>query len=162
MQVLNELQNGFETDINQLLDSSGNRANAIEIHLRELNGLLAEAKFTYENLNEENDEIKIQFNKVTNEKDTLEEAFFVSLDKLQSKESNQILNNFIAISKDQVNLKAEFNALSKISGMFATAIKNMEARIKDIEANKAALVKGVKVIDIKGSDLDLIIQEGEL
>jgi len=162
MQVLNELQNGFETDINQLLDASNNRASAISIHLRELNGLLAEAQFTYENLREEADEIKVQYNKVTNQKDILEEAFFVSLEKLESSESNEILNDFVEVSKSQINLKAEHSALSKIGGMYDTAISNMEARIKDIEANKEALVKGVKVVDIKGSDLNLIIEEGEL
>jgi hypothetical protein len=162
MQVLNELQNGFETDIIQLLDASDNRANAITIHLRELNGLLAEAEFTYEDLKTEADEIKVQFNAVTKEKDILEEAFFDSINDLKSNESNQILNEFVEVSKEQINLKAHFNAMSKISGMYDTAIKNMEARIKDIQVNKAVLVKGVKVVDIKGSDLDLIIEEGEL
>lgn len=162
MQVLNELQNGFETDINQLLDASDNRANALSAHLRELKGLFAEAEFTYASLKEEADELKVQYNKVTSDKDVLEEAFFVSLDKLESKESNQILNEFVEASKEQINLKARYNALNKISEMYETAMKNMEVRIKDIEVNKAALIKGVKVVDIKGSDLDLIIEEGEL
>lgn len=162
LQVLNELQNGFETDINQLLDASTKRASTLEIHLRELNGLLAEAQFTYKNLNEEADEIKVEYNKVTTQKDALEESFFVALDKLASNESNLILNDFIDASKKQIVLKADHSAFVKISGMYDIAIRNMEARIKDIEANKQALVKGVKVVDIKGSDLDLIIQEGEL
>lgn len=162
LQVLNELQNGFETDINQLLDSSANRASTLEVHLRELNGLLAEAQFTYENLNEEADDIKVDFNKVTTQKEILEESFFVALEKLASNESNTILNDFIEVSRKQVVLKAGFNAITKISEMYDIAIRNTKARIKDIEANKQALVKGVKVVDIKGSDLDLIIQDEEL
>lgn len=162
LKVLNELQNGFETDINQLLDSSSSRARALEVHLRELNGLLAEAQFTYENLNEEADDIKVEFNRISTQKDILENAFFVSLEKLAAFDSNKVLNDFIDVSVMHVSLKAEFNALTKVSGMFDVAIRNMEARIKDIEANKQALVTGVKIVDIKGSDLDLIIQEGEL
>lgn len=162
MKVLLQLQNAFETDINKLLDSTADRSQALEVHLKELQDSLVLANETYAQVNEVRDQIKIDFNEVTTRKTQLEEDFFVSMQKLESAKANVLLTDFIDASKKQVELKAEYNALNKTAEMFAVAIKNMDARIKDVILNKSALVKGVKVIDIKGSDLDLIIQETDL
>ncbi|MFC1810237.1 hypothetical protein ACFLZH_01950 [Patescibacteria group bacterium] len=162
MSVLTTLQNSFATDIHQLLDNSANRSQALEVHLNELNTALKDANDAFEEVNEQKDKVKVLYNEVTTKKNKLEKEFFDSMEKLESTNSNLILEDFINASQSQIELKAEFNALSKISGLFETAMKNMDARIKDIELNKSALVKGVKVIDIKGSDLDLIIQQSEL
>lgn len=162
MDVLIRLQNSFSTDIHQLLDGSVNRSEALELHLIELKDIQNEAIQTFEKIKEEKDELKIEFNKATTEKELLEKDFFNAMENLRGNEANEILNDFIDASKRQIDLKAEFNALAKAEKMFDTAIKNMETRIKDIEYNKEALIKGVQVVDIKGSDLDLIIQEAQL
>jgi hypothetical protein len=162
MAVLLKLQNSFSTDIHQLLDNSKDRAKAVDVHLRELREIYQDSIDTRVQLNEEKDRLKVQFNEVTTQKEKLEQDFFVSLEKLEGNKSNDLLNSFIETSKRQIELKSEYNALSKAAKLFDTAIANMDARIKDIELNRNALIKGVKVVDIKGSDLDLIIQEGDL
>ncbi len=108
------------------------------------------------------DALKVQFNEVTTLKNQYEDDFFTAMEKLEGAKSNALLNEFIRVSQKQIDLKAEYNSLAKAVGMFEIATANMEARIKDIEYNKSALIKGVKVVDIKGSDLDLIIHEGEI
>lgn len=162
MSTLTKLQNAFTTDIHKLLDNSTNRAQALQVHLSELNVALDEANSAYEDLSTERDTLKEMFNEKTTKKNDLEEEFFTAIENLRGQESNALLIDFIDASTDQIDLKAQYNALSKLKEMYEVAIANMDARIKDIELNKSALIKGVKVVDIKGSDLELIIQEGEL
>ncbi|MBA4336642.1 hypothetical protein C0416_02605 [bacterium] len=162
MGVLLKLQNAFATDIHQLLDGSTSREEALNLHLIELREAYQESLDTQRVVNEEKDRLKIQFNEATTQKDKLEKDFFAALDKLESSKSNDMLNAFIEVSKKQIELKAEYNSLNKVSKLFETALLNMDARIKDIELNRDALIQGVKVVDIKGSDLKLIIQESDL
>jgi phage shock protein A len=162
MGILLKLQNAFATDIQQLLDGSGDREETLNLHLIELRESYQESLDTRRIVNEEKDKLKVQFNEATTQKDKLEKDFFAALDKLESSKSNDMLNAFIEVSKNQIELKAEYNSLSKISKLFDTALVNMDARIKDIDLNRDALIQGVKVVDIKGSDLELIIQESDL
>ncbi|MCD6109928.1 hypothetical protein J7J83_04185 [bacterium] len=159
MDVLLRLQNAFSTDIHQLLDNSRDRGKALNLHLTELRDVYQESIDTQRDVNENKDKLKVEFNEVTTQKNKVEKDFFVSLDRLEGNKSNNLLNSFIETSKRQIDLKAGYNALNKISELFDIALKNMDARIKDIEFNKKALIQGVQVVDIKGSDLDLIIQE---
>jgi len=162
MDVLIRLQNAFKTDIHEMLNKAPDREAALELHINELNSVYDEAKETIRLIKEKMDEIKVEFNQVTTLKDQLEKDFFNSMDKLEGNDSDEILNQFIEVSKRYTSLKAQYSALDKTNQLFTIAMKNMEVRIKDIEYNRDALIKGVKVVDIKGSDLDLIIQEGEL
>lgn len=162
MSVLLKLQNSFSTDIHQMLDDSRDREETLEVHLRDLQEVYQESVDTLSDVNEEKDDLKVQFNAITTQKETLEKDFFVSLEQLEGNKANDLLNSFIETSKRQTELKAEYNALNKVSTLFDTAISNMDARIKDIQFNKKALIEGVQVVDITGSDLDLIIQEGDL
>jgi hypothetical protein len=161
MNTLMQLQNAFSTDIKQLLDNSVDRSESLSVHLSELESLQRRAKEALSLINTERDELKIQFNETTTLKEQLEEDFFVSMNQLEGAKANSLLNQFIEAQKRQTQLKSQYNALSKASTLFETAINNMDARIKDIKLNREALVKGVRVIDIEGSDLDLIIQESE-
>lgn len=162
MGVLLQLQNAFSTDIHQLLDNSSDRGKALQVHLIDLEDIYQESMETYRTINEEKDSIKVQFNSVTTQKEQIEKDFFVSLEKLEGNKSNDLLNSFIEVSKRQVELKAHYNSLNKVSTLFDTALANTDARIKDMKLNREALIEGVKVVDIKGSDLDLIIEESDL
>lgn len=162
MNVLMRLQNGFATDIHQMLNSASNRIVTLEAHISELDSLQEEAITTLRELNEKKDNLKISFNEVTALKEKLEIDFFVATEKLEGNKANYLLEEFIDTSQRQVDLKAEYNALNSLAELFDYAILNMDARIKDIKYNREALVKGVQVIDIIGSDLELIIQEGGL
>lgn len=161
MNTLMQLQNAFSTDIQQLLDNSVDRSESLSVHLSELESLQRQAKEALSQINTKRDELKIQFNETTTIKEQLEDDFFVSMNQLEGSKANSLLNQFIDAQKRQTQLKSQYNALSKASALFETAINNMDARIKDIKLNREALVKGVRVIDIEGSDLDLIIQESE-
>ncbi|MBD3156851.1 hypothetical protein GF369_03410 [Candidatus Peregrinibacteria bacterium] len=162
MNVLLRLHNAFSTDIHQLLDNSSDREEALQVHMIDLEDIYQESMETYRSINEEKDAIKVQFNSVTTQKEQLEEDFFVSLEQLEGNKSNDLLNSFIEVSKRQVELKAHYNALNKVSSLFDTALANMDARIKDMKLNREALIEGVQIVDIKGSDLDLIIEESDL
>jgi len=162
MSVLIRLQNAFKTDIHELLSKSPDREQALELHIKDLNTVQNDAKETVQQIKEKMDEIKVEYNQVGTLKDQLEKDFFNSMDSLEGTDANDILNQFIDVSKRYTVLKAQYSALDKTNQLFQVAVKNMETRIKDIEYNRAALIKGVKVVDIKGSDLELIIQESQL
>jgi len=162
MNVLLRLQNAFKTDIDELLSKAKDREVVLEAHIKQLEDVQQEAIETQNLISERKDEIKVEYDQVSTLKDQYEKDFFNAMDKLEGTEANDILTQFIDTSKRYTDLKAEYSALDKTFKLFDTAVKNMNARIKDIEYNRSALVKGVKVVDIKGSDLDLIIDESEL
>jgi hypothetical protein len=161
MFVLARLQNAFATDVHQLLDNASNRSEALSLHLIELKQAQEEALDVLKDINEAKDELKIEFNRVTALKEKYETDFFASMEQLEANKANDLLNKFIEISQQRIDLKAEYNALAKSVEMFEIATGHMDARIKDIGANREALIKGVKVVDIKGSDIELIIRTKE-
>ena len=75
----------------------------------------------------------------------------------QSARSSEFLDSFVVSSQKAVALQAEFNSLATVQEMFLNALKLLEPRYADIEANKEALIKGVKVFDVPASDIDAII-----
>ena len=61
-----------------------------------------------------------------------------------------------------VNIRAQYLARLKLVEYYELVLTSMERRINDIDLNEEALIKGIQVVEIAGSDLDLIIQEDEL
>ena len=53
--------------------------------------------------------------------------------------------------------KARYKAIGNMTHMYGQILRKMRVRIRDIELNREALITGVKVFDVKGSDLELIL-----
>jgi hypothetical protein len=152
----------MQVDVIELLDASNERAEVLEDYQNELGFLLYTGERNLEELEQSNVYITEEYNELEVERDENEARFFTKMRELDSYGSVAALNDFIADAEEVVALRAEYQAREKLISYYEEVLVAMEARVADIEYNEEALVKGVQVVDISGSDIDLIIDESEL
>ena len=68
-----------------------------------------------------------------------------------------IIEYFFKNRNIQENQKAK-----KLIEYLKIADESMQLRARDVDLNEEPLIKGVRVVEVQGSDLDLILQESEL
>jgi hypothetical protein len=162
MDDFSDLYNAMQVDVPRMLDQSRNRAASLEQYQTELNHLLFVGRQNVAQLEVESDTLLEKFSAVEDEKDLLEVQFFEEMRNLDSNGSVGALNQFIVQGQEVVELRADYLARQKLQYFYQIVMEDMEIRILDINLNEEALVKGVKVVNISGSDINLIIDESEL
>lgn len=156
-----QIFNSMETDVNELLNQSSDRTEALTDYASLLNFNLYLGRQNVETLEAQMEDLEQSFVAVENEQDEAELDFFDDLRNLDANGSSASLDRFIGFSEEVVELRAEYRAREKLLEYYEAVLVAVELRIADIEFNREALIKGVQVVDIEGSDLDLIIDESE-
>lgn len=151
------LQNAYETDINELLNQATDRRGRLNSHLALLGKFYVDGALINSQIRQEAEQIKIQYEEKKKVQQTHDSNFFDQIKALNPQTTENILSDFINVSKEIVVLRARFKALQKVKSYYDFALPKLNARIKDIELNAEALILGLKVYDVKGSDLKLII-----
>lgn len=152
----------LQVDVNELLNQSSNRYEAIEDYLNELDYLQYLGRQNLAAL-EESSETSVQtFNSIEAAKNEHEEQFFSELQDLDAPAALSALNAFVAKGEVLVRLRAEHSALQQLIGYYEQALEALAIRQKDVELNREALIKGVQVVEVQGSTLNLILDEDEL
>ena len=64
---------------------------------------------------------------------------------------------FLEYAEYAGEVKADYSAKRAILNMIKHVIEFLEPRYEDISLNKEALIEGIKVVDVKNSDIDLFI-----
>lgn len=157
--TVKRLKTLYETNLNQLLDQSYDRRASLNSYLSALKSIQTESKTALDYVVKEQTELAANYEVVDAEKNTMEAEFFNELQQLNSIASDQSLTEFTKLIRRHSSIKARHRALANVRGFYERALPKLDARIRDIEANTEALVKGIKVIDITDSDLGLIITE---
>jgi hypothetical protein len=152
----------LQVDVNALLNNSDSRLSTLRDYESELNYEIYLAKQNLEALQNESNALVEKFDAVEASKDELEANFFVELQDLNAPAANSALNAFVEQGQEIVRLRALFNAREKLISYYEQALEVLQLRIDDITLNEEALVKGVKVVELQGSTLDLIIREEDL
>jgi hypothetical protein len=151
----------LQVDVQELLDQSGDRQETLDDFLHELRYGLYLGEQNLEQLESESRGLSSRYSDAEADKDVYEEHYFEKIRSLDAYGSVAALNAFVEASQDVVELKAQYQAREKLISYYDDLLVSLEARTADVEANEEALVKGVQVVDISGSDLDLIIDEDE-
>ena len=154
------LQNAYETDINELLNQATDRRGRLNGHLALLGKFYVDGTLISFQIQQETDQIKVQYEEKKKVQQTHDSNFFDQIKSLNPQTAENLLADFINVSKEIVVLRARFKALQKVRSYYEFALPKLNARIKDIELNAEALILGLKVYDVKGSDLKLIIPIG--
>jgi hypothetical protein len=149
-------------DVNAMLDQSADRDERLENYMDELTMLYRLGGNNRDQLLLENEDLVDAFEEVEESKDAYEEDFFNELKNLNATASSQSLDLFIEDAKEVTELRAEYRARQKLIEYYDLVLEAMELRMTVLELNEEALVKGVQVVDIEGSDIELIIRESEL
>jgi len=152
----------MQVNVNELLTQSNQRRETLEDYQNQLQYLLYLGKQNIEKLEEESSALISQFEAREEEKADAETRYFSNLRELDSYAAVAALNTFTEHGEEIVRLRAQYNARQKLLTYYEDVLASMELRVRDIELNEEALLKGVQVVDIEGSDLDLIIDENEL
>lgn len=150
------------TDVNELLDQSTNREQTLMEYEQQLNYLIYVAKQNSTQLQKEMNSLEDQYASLEQQKATQEDRFFEKLRVTDAFAATGALNSFIADSQELIRLRAHYQARQKILSYYEQILENADQRLEDLTLNEEALIKGIQVVDISGSDLNLIIDESEL
>ncbi len=156
------IYNVLQVDVQSLLDQSTDRALALDKYVDQLDELLNIANLNLRQLQREEEELIGQFKTLDERKTSDETAFFNHINELDGDSSVESLDDFISLSKELVEIRANYRARNKLDAFYNDGITELELRIKDIQLNKEALVKGVQVVQLSGSDLKLVIDGSQL
>jgi hypothetical protein len=155
--IFRRLQNAYASDINELLDKATDRRARLRSHLALLRKFLEEGNENLKNIKAELEIIKASYEPEKTKQEETDVNFFEQLTALNPQTAEEILEEFIDASQKVVAFRARFKALQKIEAFYEEALPKLTNRIRDIELNEEALVSGIKVYDVKGSDLQLIL-----
>lgn len=156
---LRELVSVYDVDVYQMLDQTTEREKAMNAHVAKLKEVQEKSVTMLKEINTEIDDLKISLESLNPEKTRSETDFFVALQGLAGEKSDFLLKSFIDISQKQTALKAHLAALQKLSGYYDSSLAKLAIRITAIEKNYQVLVQGIRVVDIPGANLDIIIKE---
>ena len=151
------LYNLYTLDLNALLDASENRTQALNKHIELLTTRYNESVGNYEEAKVIRAEFSEDFNLGEPDKAALEARFFADVNDYRGPKAIKTLNAFIEQSQQQVDLKAKYFAFVKVQNLYEWVLPPLKQRIEDIKLNREALIAGIQVVDVLGSDLDLIL-----
>lgn len=144
-----------QTKIDDVMNNKLRRDFALDEYTNQIKVLFEEGNKLRKEINVQIDEFKIAYNSLTAEKDRYEVDFFASLNELEGEKADQLLVKFIDITQKQLEVKAKLSALTQLSQNYEDLLIKLKLRIEAIEKNRDALISGVTVVDIPGSDIDL-------
>ncbi len=156
---LRELVSVYDVDVYAMLDETTDRDKALSDYQAKLNEIMEKSEKMVEEISIEVDDLKVSFQSLDPEKTRFEEDFFVALQGLAGEKADFLLKSFIDVSQKQSALKAHVAALEKLLEYYQSSMERLSIRITSIEKNREALVQGIRVVDIPGANLDIIIRE---
>lgn len=156
---LRELVSSYDVDVYKMLDQTTNRDDALKKHLAKLKEIMDKSNKIIAELKIEIDDLKVSYDSLSPDKTRFESDFFIALQGLAGEKSDFLLKSFIDVSQKQTAIKGRFAALQKLAEYYDSSIQKLAIRITSIEKNYQALVQGIRVVDIPGANLDIIIKE---
>ncbi len=158
MRHLTEMQNLYATDVYKLLDQSYDRRATLTDFLNTMKVSIETGKQIYGEAAKAASNLNAADISANNQKDIFEQEFFTDIKDLRGQDSFTNLEKFVGFSQNAVRLRSYYKAYNYISQMYLNSLKKIEPRYHDIFVNFDALVKGVHVFDVIGSDINAIIR----
>ena len=155
---LEKLQSIYSVNVYELLDRGTKRDKDLYDYLQKLKDSRDENTEVLRTINLNIDDLKNSYNSLNNDRTKYENDFFSAMDNLEAEKSDALLKTFIDIVQKQSALKARVGALTKLQTYYTTALAKLDKRITAVEQNEAALIKGVRVVDVPGGGVDVIIK----
>lgn len=156
VELVRRMQSIYETDVYALLDRTTDRRGELNLFLDELLSLIEEAETSLVQVEKILTVYEEVYPSVLDKRELYEESFFLSMDTLRGQEAYENLEFFIEYAKDEHELKAYFNAYSTIMDMLTFSQSLLKPMYDDVLVNKEALIKGIRVFDVPGSDIEAI------
>lgn len=155
--LIRSLENIYNTDVYNLVNLAVDRREALTKHLNEMDGLINKSMNSYTVLEDELVRLDQEYDRIAAQGSLFEIAFFDDLNQFHGQSAHQDMQTFIKYSQDAVAIKAEYNSKKAVRDMFVNALNIVRPRYEDIKANYEALIKGIRVFDVPGSDIEAIV-----
>lgn len=155
--VLDDLRNIYNTDIYNYLDKSADRVARLDELIDNMANLNDEALIIFNQLGNDLNVLEINFEAASAERDLYEQEFFRLLSLFEGNKSLKEFDNFLILEERVLTLKARFGAYAALREMYGNALELTIPRLQDIRANRAALIEGIRVFDVPGSDINAIL-----
>jgi len=157
--ILSQIKNALSIDLFQYLNQATNRSDSLDEYLHLLGVLLEKCDERINDL-----QYKISFltlNVKSNESQlkTSEQAFFDNLQIFDGPNAEQQLGKFVGAQSDQAEAKAKLGAYKSLQDYYKFFKPKIDNLSKSIQANRSALIAGVKVVEIQNMSLPLIIKQ---
>ncbi len=141
-----------------VLSSQVHRDVVLDKFIADTQAIFDEGNKLRKEINLQVDDLRISLNSLTADHDRYQLDFFAALERIQPEKANRLIQNFIETSQKQVELKAKMAAMSRLAEDYNNDLLKMQARIIGMEKNRDALISGVTVTPVVGSDIDLVNQ----
>jgi len=159
--LLRKMQNVYEVDIYTLLNQSTDRSATLNQYLLDFNAVISEAMIAYSEIDQQANVWFAEYDQIIKNQNSIETQFFNNLNGLTGESAYQALGDFIKSSQQAVEIKGYANAYKALRLMFINSLNVIRPRYSDVYYNREALIKGVKVIDVPGSDINAIIRTSQ-
>lgn len=161
IQNLRELKSLYDTDVYAMLNRSAQRDLQLTDYLVKLKNIRINSVRIVKELGLQIDDLKISYNSLNPDRGRFEQDFFGAVEGLAGDKADFLLQSFVDVVQKQTALKARMSALQQILELYEQALSRLNIRIEAIEKNIAVLLQGIKVIDIPGANLDIIIRNAK-
>lgn len=151
-------RNIFNTDLFDYLAAVPDRKAGYDQFLIQFKGSFEELKLAHEDLRQEIAQYQNRLSVLTEQTSQIENKFFDELDNLQSENLPETLQAFQDLTAKKNLILSELKAHEAVEVKYSKAIPLIQSKITAIVANEDPFVKGVKVVDFRQVDLDLIIK----
>lgn len=158
MEVLRQMQNIYDTNVYDLIDMSSDRRALLKDHLAKMQALIDRGEGIYYDIVDKMTRLNDQYGSLTVLQTQSENAFFEAVRNLQSENASAYMNSFVNVSQEMVQVKAYFGAYKSFKAMFANSVNALKPRYQDILLNEEAIIQGIYVFDVPGSDIGAIIR----
>jgi|GEM_PF-2711907 len=158
MRQLNELQNLYATDVYKLLDQSYDRRATLTDFLEKMKMAIETGKQIQSEVAKAASNLNSAYLSTSSQEVNFQTEFFTDVKDLRGQDSFTNLEKYIGFSQNAIRLRSYYKAYNYISDMYVNSLKKIEPRYQDILVNFDALVKGVHVFDVTGSDINAIIR----
>ncbi|KKT73375.1 MAG: hypothetical protein UW70_C0085G0005 [Candidatus Peregrinibacteria bacterium GW2011_GWA2_44_7] len=159
---LNRIYTLYYVDITGLLAAPGSRTATLDNYIGDFKAAYNDGVIFYREIQAIRTAFSTQFEKNVPPKEAAEVGFFEDVKAFKGGSAERQLVQFIALNQKQAELRAKYLAFGRLEQMYKVVLESSQHRLKDLELNREALLAGVQVVDVYGSDLDLILKETDL
>jgi len=157
--ILSQMKNTLSVNLFQYLNQAVSRSDSLDEYLNLLTILSKKADERINDLQYKINFLSANVKTKETQLSASEKTFFENLKIFEGPNAEQELAKFVGLQQGQAEIKAKLGAYQSLQNYYKFFKPKLDNLIKEIEANRAALIAGVKVVEIQNMALPLIIQQ---
>lgn len=157
VKVLEQMNNIYNVDIYSMLNLAVDRRAALNKYLTDMDSLINSATTALANIQAHLTQMNEQYDIISKKAAAYETTFFSYARNYYGQTAYDNLKLFMDTSNEAARIKAQYGAENALKTMFINSLNALKPRYKDVSSNTEALIQGVKVFDIKNSNINAII-----